>query len=548
MTHPHIILQARTDSRRLPGKALLDFHGLPLVVLAAKRAGNTGARVTVATSDAPSDNALADTLRRHGVGLVRGPLDDVLRRFVFALQDDPYNTPVVRLTGDNILPDGALIADVLSAFDAGKLDYISTTDPSSGLPFGCAVEITFAGHLRAAAAQAQTMYEREHVTPFIRKRFGVTVFTGHRAHGCGHLRTTIDCLDDYQSLYNATPACQDLTHCSWQAWLEHLKSAPSAPRSSEAVKDMVLGTAQLGMSYGIARRGSPNEAESLAMLRCTINEGVGHVDTARAYGDSEALIGKLLSRGWDGRTRIVTKLSPMEDVQNDTAPSEVEARAEASLLQSCLSLGEENLDIVLLHRATHLRAWNGAAFGALRRWRDTGQVRALGVSVQSPEELDMVLDCTEIEHIQLPCNILDHRWDALMERIRAIRQKRKLVIHVRSALLQGLLSTDDLNLWRRAHVEDASATIDWLEHKSAALGYESIVSLSIAWARGLDWADGVVVGCDSLEQLHDTVRLFNQPALPAQEISILNAERPRLEPRSLDPTQWQSVHASGQTN
>jgi spore coat polysaccharide biosynthesis protein SpsF len=194
----------------LPGKALLDFQGLPLAALAARRAGNRGAQVVVATSRDASDDALAEAMHGHGVPVVRGPLDDVLGRFVLALGETPDAVLVVRLTGDNILPDGALIADVLAEFEARGLDYITTTDPASGLPYGCAVEITRAGHLRMAAAQAPASPDREHVTPFIRRRFGVRVFTGHAAQGAGHLRSTIDCLDDYEALYRATPATIDL--------------------------------------------------------------------------------------------------------------------------------------------------------------------------------------------------------------------------------------------------------------------------------------------------------------------------------------------------
>ena len=127
----------------------------------------------VATSCEPDDDALADTLHRHDIAVIRGPLEDVLGRFVLALGETPDAAPVVRLTGDNILPDGALIADVVTDFEARGLDYVTTTDPASGLPYGCAVEITRAGHLRRAAAEARTAHEREHVTPAIRARFGV---------------------------------------------------------------------------------------------------------------------------------------------------------------------------------------------------------------------------------------------------------------------------------------------------------------------------------------------------------------------------------------
>lgn len=543
MTEPLVILQARTGSRRLPGKALLDFHGLPLAVLAARRAGNRGARVVVATSDDTSDDALAGTLRRHAITVIRGPLDDVLGRFLLALGDTPDAAPVVRLTGDNILPDGALIADVLTDFEARGLDYVTTNDPASGLPYGCSVEVTRAGHLRRAAAQANTTHEREHVTPAIRARFGVRFFTGHASHGCGHLRSTVDCLDDYLTLHRATPAGPDLTLWPLLDWLGYLKISPSAPHGLRPVSDMVLGTAQLGMAYGIARRGTPDTSEGLAMLRRAIIEGASHIDTAHAYGTSETMIGTLLSQGWDGRTGIVTKLSPLDDLTKETNPREAGARAEISLLQSRLALGGEALDTVLLHRAAHLNAWDGAVFDTLRRWRDTGQIRRIGVSVQSPEELEVALGNDEIAHVQLPCNILDHRWDKVTDKLRAVRANRELVIHLRSSLLQGLLVTEDASLWRRAHIEDGRPITDWLSRKAAALGRDGPVALCLAWARSLDWADGVVVGCDSLDQLQDTLRHFNQLSLTPEEIAMLAVERPHLDVSSLDPAQWVATAA-----
>ena len=541
MTEPLVIIQARTGSRRLPGKALLDFHGLPLAVLAAKRAGNQGARVIVATSSDVSDDALANNLKQHGIRVFRGPLDDVLGRFELAIGDAPDAMPVIRLTGDNVVPDGAIIADVLAEFEARGLDYITTTDLRSGLPYGCAVEITRAKHLRNAAAQAKTAYEREHVTPFIRNRFGVAVSTVHAARGCGHLRCTIDSLDDYLALLRFTPSVHDLTQWPWYEWITQLKKAPSAPFSKQPVTDLVLGTAQLGMAYGIARSTSPNETESLKMLRRAISEGISYLDTSRAYGKSEALIGKLMSKGWDGRARIVTKLSPLDDVAKGASPSEAAARAEISLLQSCVALGGQgSLDTVLLHRADHLHTWNGAVWDTLRRWRDNGRIRKLGVSIQSPAELDLVLKDDDVDHVQLPCNIIDHRWETAIDQIRKVRRTRGLAVHVRSVLMQGLLSSADPNLWRRAHVEDPQTVTEWLSQQAAAFGHDSVVSLCLAWARGLDWTDGVVVGCDSLDQLNDTVRLFNKPALSQEEIKAVAVARPHLSTRSLDPAQWRT--------
>ena len=46
-----VIIQARTNSTRLPGKVLLPISSIPIVVLSAKRAANTEKEVIVVTSN-----------------------------------------------------------------------------------------------------------------------------------------------------------------------------------------------------------------------------------------------------------------------------------------------------------------------------------------------------------------------------------------------------------------------------------------------------------------------------------------------------------------
>ena len=81
------ILQARTSSNRLPGKVLLPLAGAPMIVRQIERVRRAALidRLVVATSDDPSDDALARTLAAANVAVHRGPLDDVLARFTGAL-------------------------------------------------------------------------------------------------------------------------------------------------------------------------------------------------------------------------------------------------------------------------------------------------------------------------------------------------------------------------------------------------------------------------------------------------------------------------------
>ena len=92
-----VVLQARTTSSRLPGKVLLPINGMPLVVLAAKRAANTGRRVIVATSMQDSDDGLAALLAHYDIPCFRGSLENTLDRVVEALSAFDDQTIVFRL-------------------------------------------------------------------------------------------------------------------------------------------------------------------------------------------------------------------------------------------------------------------------------------------------------------------------------------------------------------------------------------------------------------------------------------------------------------------
>jgi len=137
------ILQARSNSSRLPGKSLLPIAGIPIVQLAAKRAANNGIEVIVATSDEQHDDYLAAIVSMAGISVYRGSLRDPLNRFVRALDEYPEETVVVRLTGDNVFPDGLFISEMLEEFLGRELRYLTSTEPGSGLPYGVSAEIMY---------------------------------------------------------------------------------------------------------------------------------------------------------------------------------------------------------------------------------------------------------------------------------------------------------------------------------------------------------------------------------------------------------------------
>lgn len=166
------ILQARMSSTRMPGKVMAPVLGEPMIwrQIERLRHARSLSRLVVATSDAPSDDPLASFLLGRGACVFRGDLNDVLGRLA-ACAEPLSPTHVVRLTADCPLSDPQLVdAAVALALKTGAA-YTSNCERRS-YPDGLDVEVVEAQALFSAAREARDPYEREHVTPFIRRRPG----------------------------------------------------------------------------------------------------------------------------------------------------------------------------------------------------------------------------------------------------------------------------------------------------------------------------------------------------------------------------------------
>ena len=219
------VLQARTSSSRLPGKVLMPLAGAPMILRQVERVRRARRldRLVVATSTEASDDHLADTLQADGVEVFRGPLDDVLARFMGVLRACPAEH-LVRLTGDCPLADPQIIdATVARHLETGA-DYTSNRVRERGYPKGQDVEVITASALARAAAQAATPEEREHVTWGVWNhpdRYRISRLEPPRDEG--DVRWTVDRPDDYAfvaAVYGALyPARPDFTSDEVRAWV-----------------------------------------------------------------------------------------------------------------------------------------------------------------------------------------------------------------------------------------------------------------------------------------------------------------------------------------
>jgi spore coat polysaccharide biosynthesis protein SpsF len=222
-------------STRLPGKALADICGTPLLghILKRTRVARAVDSVVVATTDAPEDQAILDLAAEYGVHGFAGSRDDVLDRSYRCAREAGADV-VVRVTADDPLKDPRVIDRAVGLLhDNRSVDYVSNTIRPT-FPEGLDVEVFTFGALERAWSQATLSSDREHVTPYIWRhpsRFNVMNFE-HEAD-LSHLRWTIDhhndlafaravyteldrdglfYLEDVLRVLERNPALSELTH------------------------------------------------------------------------------------------------------------------------------------------------------------------------------------------------------------------------------------------------------------------------------------------------------------------------------------------------
>jgi glutamate-1-semialdehyde 2,1-aminomutase len=163
------IVQARMGSSRLPGKTMMDLAGTPLLhrVIRQLAGARTLDEVVVATTVDPADDVIEQFATGEGVRVVRGSEQDVLHRYVLGAEASSADI-IVRITADCPLHSPDTVDEVVQAFLDAGVDYASNTNPYTR-PDGQDVEVFTRAILNRAAVGAEADFDREHVTPWIRR-------------------------------------------------------------------------------------------------------------------------------------------------------------------------------------------------------------------------------------------------------------------------------------------------------------------------------------------------------------------------------------------
>ena len=287
---------------------------------------------------------------------------------------------------------------------------------------------------------------------------------------------------------------------------------------------LALGTVQFGLPYGIANQsGQVSREEATQILSLARGSGIDTLDTAIAYGDSEACLGEVGNNGF----KVVTKLPDMPD-----GVADIGVWVDQQIHDSFRRLKVDSVYGLLLHRSPQLLGVRGRPMvQALERLKAEGVVRKIGVSIYNPQELDAVTHACAIDLVQAPLNLIDRRLltSGWLRRL----HDQGVEIHARSAFLQGLLllprAAIPAKFERWAHIWDA-----W--HESLTRYNLTATAACLQFPMSLPEVDRVVVGVDSAAQLRELIAITQSP-VALQDWTAMVCEDENL----INPAQWNTL-------
>ena len=169
-----IIILSRFNSSRLPGKALMNINGKPLLEHIVYRISLITLPVDycIATSESDLDKPIVDFCKQKGFNYFRGSLNNVAERFLNCAINKNWDY-AVRINGDNLFVDIDTLEEMIRRTLKFKYNFF-TNVPGRTFPYGMSIEIIKVNYFKEIYKQISSKYHLEHVTSYIYENYMVT--------------------------------------------------------------------------------------------------------------------------------------------------------------------------------------------------------------------------------------------------------------------------------------------------------------------------------------------------------------------------------------
>lgn len=277
------------------------------------------------------------------------------------------------------------------------------------------------------------------------------------------------------------------------------------------ISSISLGTAELGLDYGFknATNGSrPDRKDAIKLIHRALDAGINCLDTARAYGTSEEIIGAALNEVSASPTIVSKVLLPDHFSSGISGPLRREIMS--SIETSLQLLGVDTLDVLLIHNTSHKALQSEEVKEALMESRKQGKIRFFGASCYADDLPASVLSYPDYRVVQAPFNLLDQKMNAGFFEDAV---KNGVGVFARSIYLRGVLTPQvDLLPERLFPLKEAALRA----LKVAGSEVKSLSELALRFCLSLEVISSVLIGVKTVSELESNLADAEKGALPEE--------------------------------
>ncbi len=243
-----------------------------------------------------------------------------------------------------------------------------------------------------------------------------------------------------------------------------------------------------------------DEPKAIELIREAIDNGVNYIDTAYFYPGSEVVVGKALKDGYREKVMLATKL-PMSKV---TCEEDLQKYYQEELD----NLQVDHIDVYFLHNLfpvnwDKVKKYNAIEF--MENLRNKGEISYIAASIHGDNpHIEEVITAYDWELVMIQYNYFDKFKQAGIKGLKVASAKGIPVVAM-EPLHGGMLVNDVPQV-----VEDAFKNFDKASTNSER---------AFMWLYNQPEITVVLSGSSSMDQLHDTLRIFDK-----SKVDVLSEE------------------------
>lgn len=299
---------------------------------------------------------------------------------------------------------------------------------------------------------------------------------------------------------------------------------------------ITLGTAQLGLNYGISNiSGRPDFNEAIDIIRLALGNSIFSFDTAQVYGDSEKVLGEIFSNLNFVDFFVSTKIPSLS--KQSLPKKDIRDFVLKSFDISSSNLKMTKINNFMLHDFKDIVEYEHEIFESINYLKENSFIDFFGISIYDVYELEYIFDLNKrfpnfINSIQFPANLFDRRF--LNLNIQKKLKQQKIMTFCRSAFLQGLFFLD---------ISKKSSLPKYIEFQIQKLNSISNdwniskLVLALSFLKKFSFIDSFVVGVERSEQLAQIIEAFHFD-LDEFKFDFLFSEFREINELIYDPRKW----------